>query len=390
MRAVVREEALGGELAQTRASPDVESSNAVPAIGAPLAPLSISARQISKSYGRLMAVRDVSIDVGAGEFLTLLGPSGSGKTTLLNIIAGFLRLDSGSLYFGDEDMTVRPVSERGLGMVFQNYALFPHMTVGGNVAFPLRVRRRPQSEIAKRVRSVLRLVRLEDLIDRDVSALSGGQRQRVALARAIVFNPRIVLMDEPLSALDKGLREQMQIEIRHLHEKIGATTIYVTHDQREALTMSDRVAVMDRGTIVQCDQPETIYHRPRTAFVAEFIGETTLLPVTFARDGITLVDGSFLRSPVPPASATQWFLAVRSEGVLMPEECGPEASRFPIVVRDVLFQGDSQLLVAEAPGGKRLTIRRPSRGGFMRSLPEAGQKLDVGLGPDSIILVPER
>jgi putative spermidine/putrescine transport system ATP-binding protein len=353
------------------------------------APLSISARQISKSYGRIPALKNVSLDVGAGEFLTLLGPSGSGKTTLLNIIAGFVWLDSGALYFGSEDVTVRPVNERGLGMVFQNYALFPHMTVGENVAFPLRVRRRSKAEIAERVLAVLRLVHLENLIDRKVDTLSGGQRQRVALARAVVFSPRIVLMDEPLSALDKGLRERMQIEIRHLHSKIGATTIYVTHDQREALTMSDRVAVMNRGTVVQCDSPEIIYNNPRTAFVAEFIGETTLLPVSRDQDGVILADGTVLRAATMPASSTSCFLAVRSECVLMPEECGPRTGRFPVIVRDVLFQGDSQLVVSEAPGGKRLTIRRPARARFKGPLPVVGETLSVGLEPDSMILVPE-
>jgi putative spermidine/putrescine transport system ATP-binding protein len=375
-----------GDFSPARKEPAVRASRVRDATPVPL---SISAHHICKSYGKFPALKDVSLEVGAGEFLTLLGPSGSGKTTFLNIIAGFLRLDSGSLYFGGEDVTVKPVNERGLGMVFQNYALFPHMTVGENIAFPLRVRRRTKIEIAERVLAVLRLVHLEDLIDRTVDALSGGQRQRVALARAVVFSPRIVLMDEPLSALDKGLRERMQIEIRDLHMKIGATTIYVTHDQREALTMSDRIAVMDRGTIVQCGSPMVIYNKPRTAFVAGFIGETTLLPVSRSKDGVMLVDGTFLRTIVGPSSSSSWFLAVRSECVLMPEECGPQTSRFPITVRDVLFQGDSQLLVGEAPGGKRLAIGRPVRAGFKGPIPVTGGSLSVGLEPDSIILVPE-
>jgi putative spermidine/putrescine transport system ATP-binding protein len=353
------------------------------------APLSISARRVRKAYGKFVALRDVSFEVGAGEFLTLLGPSGSGKTTLLNIIAGFLRLDSGTILFGDEDVTLRPVNARGLGMVFQNYALFPHMTVGENVSFPLRVRRLPKAEITERVRAVLRLVQLEGMIDRNVEALSGGQRQRVALARAVVFHPRIVLMDEPLSALDKGLREQMQIEIRQLHQKIGATTIYVTHDQREALTMSDRVAVMNHGTIVQCDAPTVVYHKPNVAFVAAFMGETTLLPVARANGGVALADGSVLRATTVPSSDAQWFVALRSEAILMPEECGPQASRFPVLVRDVLFQGDSLLLVGEAAGGKRLAIRRSLRAGLRSALPTPGQTLSVGLDPNGIILVPE-
>jgi putative spermidine/putrescine transport system ATP-binding protein len=351
------------------------------------APLSISARNVWKSYNRFVALKDVSLEVGAGEFLTLLGPSGSGKTTFLNIIAGFARLDSGSLFFGEEDVTLRPLNQRGLGMVFQNYALFPHMTVAENVAFPLRVRRMGSADIGDRVQSVLRLVQLEGFEDRDVQTLSGGQRQRVALARAVVFNPRIVLMDEPLSALDKNLREQMQVEIRHLHKKIGATTIYVTHDQREALTLSDRIAVLNEGAILQCDSPSAIYNRPGTAFVAEFIGETTLLPVTRHENGVVLSDGSFLRAS-PPKAGGDWSLVLRSETVLMPEECGPQSSRFPIVVRDVFFQGDSVLMIGEAAGAKRLTIRRPLRTRTAGSLPVEGNILQVGVDPDSIILVP--
>ena len=328
------------------------------------AALSISARNVWKSYGTFAALRDVSLDVGPGEFLTLLGPSGSGKTTLLNILAGFTRLDRGSVAFGDEDVTVRPLNQRGLGMVFQSYALFPHMSVGENVAFPLRVRGLGTAEIAESVKSVLRLVKLDGFAGRNVQTLSGGQRQRVALARAVVFKPRIVLMDEPLSALDKNLREQMQVEIRHLHRQIGATTIYVTHDQREALTLSDRIAVMHEGVIQQCDTPSVIYNRPRNAFVAEFIGETTLLD-----------EGDAL-------------LVLRSESVLLPDECTAQSKRIPVVVKDVFFQGDSALVIGEAAGGKRLTIRRPMRGGS-RALPREGDRIEVGVDPDGIILVPK-
>ena len=242
----------------------------------------IRAETLCKSFGSFTALDSVSIDVRPGEFLTLLGPSGSGKTTLLNIVAGFIRPDAGSLWFSGEDVTQRPVHERGLGMVFQNYALFPHKSVYENIAFPLRVRKLGKDEIAERVNGVLDLVQMSGLGGRSISTLSGGQRQRVALARAVVFSPRIVLMDEPLSALDKNLREQMQVEIRHLHEKIRATTIYVTHDQREALTMSDRIAVMNKGRIEQCDTPDRIYENPASRFVAGFIGETTLVPVVAA------------------------------------------------------------------------------------------------------------
>jgi len=350
--------------------------------------LSIAVRGIRKTYGNFVALDDVSLDVGAGEFVTLLGPSGSGKTTLLNVVAGFVRPDRGALMFGDEDVTLRPVNKRGLGMVFQNYALFPHMSVGQNVAFPLKVRRLPAAEVAERVHQVLQLVQLEALADRNVAALSGGQRQRVALARAVVFSPDIVLMDEPLSALDKNLREQMQVEIRHLHKKIGATTIYVTHDQREALTMSDRIAVMNHGRIVQFDTPANIYEHPRDAFVAGFIGETTLVPVTRVNGGVTLPDGIALRISQPLPGMNDLLLVLRAERLLMPEECGAGVNRIPAVLRDVIYQGDSLLILVDIAGRHRVSIRRTLRGGPLAHLPAGGEQLSLGLDPAATIVVP--
>ncbi len=270
-------------------------------------PLTISG--VTKSYGSLKALDNVSIDVKSGEFVTLLGPSGSGKTTLLMVLAGFVRPDSGSVKFGDEEVIRKPPHKRGVGMVFQNYALFPHMNVLNNVAFPLKLRRVAQDEIAERVQGALDLVQLGDLGQRRIDQLSGGQRQRVALARAIVFDPQILLMDEPLSALDKKLREHMQIEIRHLHEKLGRTTVYVTHDQREALTMSDRVAVIDFGQFKQIDAPKDLYERPRSKFVADFIGESSFLPVEVNGSSIDL-DGATMRLAEPPISSDKRQLLV--------------------------------------------------------------------------------
>jgi len=347
----------------------------------------ISARNISKSYGNAIALDDVSIDVEPGEFLTLLGPSGSGKTTLLNIVAGFVRLDTGQLYFGDEEVTLKPVNRRGLGMVFQNYALFPHMTLRENVAFPLRVRKIGKAEIRERVDSVLRLVKLEALADRNVAALSGGQRQRVALARAVVFSPRIVLMDEPLSALDKSLREEMQVEIRHLHERIGATTMYVTHDQREAMTIGDRVAVMNEGKLVQCGTPSEIYQNPKTAFVARFIGESTLLPVTRRGNELSLPDGTPIRSDRAIPTGDELYLVLRAERLLLPAECTERTNRLTIVVRDAIFQGDSLLILGELPGGGRISLRRQLREGDLGSLPTKGETLRIGIDPQSAIIV---
>jgi len=350
------------------------------------APLGISVRKIWKSFERFTALRDVSLDIGAGEFITLLGPSGSGKTTLLNIIGGFLRPDNGELFFGDDDVTLRPLHQRGLGIVFQNYALFPHMTVAENIAFPLQVRRMSRSDIDGHVLAALRLVQLDGLGARNVEALSGGQRQRVALARAIVFKPRIVLMDEPLSALDKNLREQMQVEIRHLHRQIGATIVYVTHDQREALTLSDRIAVMNKGAILQFGTPHQLYHRPDNAFVAQFIGETALLPVTRVPGGVTLEDGTFLAADTPGGG--DLLLALRSENVLLPDQCDLRSARFPVVIRDVIFQGDSVLIVAEAPGNRRLAIRRPQRAMSSLSRSMEGQHVMAGIDPENLLLVP--
>src|SRR5271165_5576666 len=241
--------------------------------------LPIGIRQVSKRYGPVHALDDVSLDISSGEFLTLLGPSGSGKTTLLMVLAGFIRPDYGSLMFGDVEMIRVAPHKRNLGMVFQNYALFPHLDVAANVGFPLRLRGVARQEAGARVERALELVRLGGYGTRRVHELSGGQRQRVALARAIVFEPRILLMDEPLSALDKQLREHMQIELRRLHDRLGITTVCVTHDQREALTMSDRIAVIDYGRIVQLDTPRRIYEHPATRFVAAFVGESAFLPV---------------------------------------------------------------------------------------------------------------
>ena len=220
--------------------------------------LPICIRGARKRYGDAHALAGIDLDISAGEFLTLLGPSGSGKTTLLMILAGFIRPDSGSVRFGDDDMTLTPPHHRGIGMVFQNYALFPHMSVAANVAYPLKLRGVARGERQRRVDEALALVRLDGFGARRSNELSGGQKQRVALARAIVFAPRILLMDEPLSALDKKLREQMQLEIRQLHDQLGMTTVYVTHDQREALTMSDRIAVINHGRLMQLDTPRRI------------------------------------------------------------------------------------------------------------------------------------
>ena len=245
-------------------------------------------QNVTKLFGNVKAVDDVSLTIEAGEFLTLLGPSGSGKTTLLNMIAGFFRPTRGHILIGDKDITSLPPEKRDVGMTFQNYALFPHMTVADNIAFPLKMRKASKGEISKRIEEVLELVRLRDFGKRYPKQLSGGQQQRVSLARSIVFNPSILLMDEPLGALDKKLRQHMQLELKQLHRKLQMTVVYVTHDQEEALTMSDRIAVLNDGRIEQIGTPDEIYQRPDNWFVADFIGESNFLEGVISECGTEL------------------------------------------------------------------------------------------------------
>jgi len=232
---------------------------------------------VSKLFGDVKAVDNISLSIQQGEFLTLLGPSGSGKTTTLNMIAGFEIPSRGEILLENEDITTVAPNNRGIGMVFQNYALFPHMTVSNNIAFPLKMRKTPGSEIRQSIREALELVKLPGFEGRYPHQLSGGQQQRIALARALVFKPKILLMDEPLGALDKKLRDHMRLEIKHLHESLNITVIYVTHDQEEALTMSNRIAIMNEGKIIQLDTPLQLYESPASLFVAGFIGESNFL-----------------------------------------------------------------------------------------------------------------
>jgi len=240
---------------------------------------------IQKSYdGESLVVKNLNLDVAKGEFLTMLGPSGSGKTTCLMMLAGFEPATHGEIYLNENPINRVPPHKRGIGMVFQNYALFPHMTVAENLAFPLEVRHMDKSEREQRVKRALDMVQLGAFGDRRPAQLSGGQAQRVAVARSLVFDPDLVLMDEPLGALDKNLREQMQYEIKHIHENLGLTVVYVTHDQSEALTMSNRIAVFDDGIIQQCDPPPVLYEEPNNAFVADFIGENNRFRGTVRED----------------------------------------------------------------------------------------------------------
>ena len=275
--------------------------------------------QVQKSYDqKSLVVKAFNLDVRRGEFLTLLGPSGSGKTTVLMMLAGFESVTSGDILLDGRPITRTAPYKRNIGMVFQNYALFPHMSIAENLAYPLKVRKLPKAEIETRVARYLRLIELDDFGGRAPGQLSGGQRQRVALARALIFNPALVLMDEPLGALDKKLREQMQLEIGRLHKKLGFTVIYVTHDQTEALTMSDRIAVFNAGVVQQCAAPDVLYERPANAFVADFIGENNFLPGVVASGDAEQVEARL--------AAGETIVARRAD-------CGPEGSACRVAVR---------------------------------------------------------
>jgi putative spermidine/putrescine transport system ATP-binding protein len=336
--------------------------------------LPISIHAVTKRYGAFAALDDVSLDIASGEFVTLLGPSGSGKTTLLMVLAGFIRPDAGVIRFGDRDVSLMPPHKRDVGMVFQNYALFPHMSVAGNLAYPLKLRGIGRAEIEQRVHRALDMVQLQGLGERHVDQLSGGQRQRVALARAIIFEPRILLMDEPLSALDKKLREQMQIEVRHLHQRLGMTTVYVTHDQREALTMSDRIAVIDHGRFKQIGRPRDIYERPESRFIAEFIGESSFLPVA-VRDGVAwLADRPLRLAAVPNANGEGHLLVLRPEKLrVLAGEDGEGLNRLDGEIREVVYQGESSLLYIALAGGHQIAIRQPTTSAALVACDEIGR-----------------
>lgn len=311
--------------------------------------VSVQLRNVTKTFSEVVAVDRLSLSITKNEFLTFLGPSGSGKTSTLLMIAGLEAPSSGDITFDDVSVTAVPAYKRGVGVVFQNYALFPHMTVYENIAFPLRMRRIESNEIKQRVERALELVKLEGLEGRQPKQLSGGQQQRVALARAIVFGPGLLLMDEPLGALDRKLRQEMQLEIRSLHRKLGTTIVYVTHDQEEALTLSDRVVLMRDGGIEQVGTPAELYERPRSRFVADFIGESSFLEgnVSVVEEHCCVVvtkGGLKLRtlSRREMQSGQRVVLSMRPEHVsLVPSNfSSEECDAFDGVVEDTLYCGD--------------------------------------------------
>jgi len=344
----------------------------------------ITIRGVAKTYGMVAALHHVDLDVRSGEFLTLLGPSGSGKTTLLMVLAGFIRPDEGSIRFGDHEVIRLAPHKRDVGMVFQNYALFPHLDVAANIAFPLKLRNVPAAETAQRIEAALEMVQLGGYGKRRVHELSGGQRQRVAVARAIVFEPRIVLMDEPLSALDKQLRELMQLELRALHDKLGMTTIYVTHDQREALTMSDRVAVIAGGRVQQIDAPRSLYDSPVNRFVAEFIGESSCLAVEM-REGRCHCAGLPL-NVVSAQNDGPVLLMLRPERVRVGETRDGD-NVLHARVTSVVYQGDTYLVQGALGDGSRISARGIAHADALDRVPTIGDSTTFAFSARDAVLV---
>ena len=324
---------------------------------------------VQKTYdGEALVVKDLDLSIRRGEFLTLLGPSGSGKTTTLLMLAGFERPTSGEIHLDGKPLSNVPPHHRNLGMVFQDYALFPHMNVFENVAFPLTIRRLPKSEVREKVASVLEIVKLGGFGERRPNQLSGGQQQRVALARALVFEPQLVLMDEPLGALDKQLREQMQLEIKHIQNNLGITVVYVTHDQQEALTMSDRIAVFNDGRVYQLDTPDELYENPGNSFVAQFIGENNRLlgRVVGFSDNLCEVEldggGKVTALPVNICGVGERTqLSVRPERVIVGGDAADHANRFAATVEELIYQGDTtRVRVALSCGVDDFIVKLPN------------------------------
>lgn len=295
---------------------------------------SVDLSNIVKRFGSFTAVDNVSINIAAGEFCTLLGPSGSGKTTLLKIIAGYETPTEGEVKVDGQDVSHVPVENRNVGMVFQNYALFPHMTIAKNIAFPLEMRKTPKAEIEKRVQETLELVGLGELGGRYPRELSGGQQQRVAVARALVFEPDILLMDEPLGALDKNLRQAMQYELKKLHRRIGVTIVYVTHDQEEALYLSDQIVVFNEGRVAQKDAPETLYNKPNSSFVADFLGECNLFDASIFKN-ISIKDEISK-------------IGIRPERLAIGEQASSKEKQIEAIVEEILFLGQGYKIIAKS------------------------------------------
>jgi len=352
----------------------------------------VQLQNIGKRYGNFIAVHDVSLEIKPGEFVTFLGASGSGKTTCLRIIAGFVKPDAGKVLIDEEDVTPVPPHKRNTGMVFQQYALFPHMTVAQNVSFGLRVRRLDRAEVSRRTNEALQLVRLEQFADRYPTQLSGGQKQRVALARAVVIGPRVLLLDEPLAALDLKLREELQSEIKRVQQTLGITTVFVTHDQGEALSMSDRVVVMRNGGILQVDTPARLYRHPNCRYVANFVGRTNLLNGVVQEANadnyvVSLSDypGSFAEVRGVQASAIKrgdkCLVAFRPEDGRLQTT---ERNCIPARLDKATYMGSEWMLNLTSPAQQQVSITLPRSA----AVPDNNAEIKVSWLAEQAILLP--
>ncbi len=355
---------------------------------------SIRLEHVTKSYGGYLAIDDVSLEIGAGQFVTLLGPSGSGKTTLLMTIAGFVRPTRGRVLAGERDITDEPPERREFGMVFQGYALFPNMTVAENLAFPLKLRGVPSAAIQQEVRRMLDVVHLPGLGGRYPRELSGGQQQRVALARALIFNPKVLLLDESLSALDKKLRAELQEELRDLHGRLGTTFVFVTHDQEEALSMSDEIVIVNRGRIVQRGAPKALYDRPDTRFVADFLGRANFIEgaatslsdreVSYSAGGLSLRHG-LPAAGAAPQPGQPVLLGLRPEKLRLASEApGGQANAVPAEITLVTYEGADYHIRATTPLGSMQAIVASTGGG---TSPARGDKVWLSWDQDAAVVL---
>ena len=339
--------------------------------------------KVDKSYdGKVLVVKDLNLDIAESEFVTMLGPSGSGKTTCLMMLAGFETPTNGEIYLDSNPISNIPPHKRGIGMVFQNYALFPHMTVYENLAFPLRVRKISKEETDKKIDKVLSMVSLSGFENRMPGQLSGGQQQRVAVARALVFNPTVVLMDEPLGALDKNLRESMQYEIKHIHENIGVTVVYVTHDQGEALTMSNRIAVFNDGKVQQLSSPDKLYEEPVNSFVAEFIGENNtfsgkVTEISKDKCKVQLDFGTeILANPIKVKSkGEKTIVSLRPERAIIDPENDMD-NKHKGKIEEVIYHGDHTRVRLDLLGNKEFILKVPNSSARMDI--KVGNQINIG------------
>ncbi len=335
-------------------------------------------RSLRKQFADHLAVKKINLKVKKGEFFSILGPSGCGKTTLLRMISGFIEQSSGEIFINKKSMKGMPANKRPVNLVFQNLALFPMMNVYENIAFGLKRRKVSKAEIDKKVKEILEKVHLSGYENKDISSLSGGQKQRVAIARSLILEPSILLLDEPLGALDLKLRESMKIELKKLQHEFGTTFIYITHDQSEALVMSDRVAVMNGGVFEQIDTPQNLYANPKTAFVASFVGETNILEATkISREKVKSDGMEFYATYIDEVNDT-CSLFIRPEAIIInPSEDIKDINRFEVDIINILFDGSNTKLLATLPSNKELMISLPQNEQFKQI--EIGHKIKVGL-----------